>query len=196
MYISSCLGSALLQGREAASHPVLLMSLNLSRNVVAMEKALRHLAEAERSLEDCSSCLVRDVIVSEAQAAEHNRSIVDAKNAYTGCLDISERQELDLSTLVYRTDGSNDAWLEASENHAGSTQTMCAAASSSLQLVDVHPEAVNLEDTDECNRQVNSSLELSLRDDDDDDDTVKEISDDGHSYAGAIIRGGLRGDSE
>ena len=125
------------------------MSLNLSRNVVAMEKALSHLAEAERSLEDCSTCLVRDVIVSEAQAAEHNRSIVDAKTAlsalrgqikqdheevcrhlqeaqlpflqtkplislatgYTGCVDISERQELDLSTLVYRTDGSNDACL-------------------------------------------------------------------------------------
>ena len=131
---------------------------------------------------------MRDVFVSEAQAAEHNRSIVDAKAAlfalrgqikqdheevcrrlqeaqlrflqtkplislatgYTGCLDISERQELDLSTLVYRTDGSNDACLEASEDHAGSTQTMRAAASSSLQLVDVLLEAVNLEDTDEC----------------------------------------------
>ena len=102
-----------------------------------MEKALRHLAEAERYLEECSSCLVRDVIVSEAQAAEHNRSIVDAKNAlsalrgqlmqsheevsghlqeaqlrflqtkplislatgYTGYMEISERQQLDLSTL-------------------------------------------------------------------------------------------------
>ena len=35
---------------------------------------------AERALEDCSFCLVRDVIVSEAQAAEHNR-FIDAKNA-------------------------------------------------------------------------------------------------------------------
>ena len=43
--------------------------------------ALSHVADAERALEDCSSCLVRDVIVSEAQAAEHSRSIVDAKNA-------------------------------------------------------------------------------------------------------------------
>ena len=82
LLISSCLGSAPVQGGGAASHPVQLMSLNLSRNVVAMEKALRHLAEAERSLEECSSCLVRDVIVSEAQAADHNRSIVDAKNAF------------------------------------------------------------------------------------------------------------------
>ena len=77
---------------------------------------------------------------------------------------------------------------------------MRAAASASLQLVDVHPEAINLEDTDDCNRQVDSSLELSLQDDDDDDDdddvTVKEASDDGHSYAGTVVRGGLRGDSE
>ena len=60
--------------------------------------------------------------------------------------------------------------------------------------MDVHSEAVNLEDTDQCNRQVNSSLELSLQDDD--DATVKEASDDGHSYAGTVVRGGLRGDSE
>ena len=48
---------------------------------MAMERALGFLADAERALEDCSSCLARDVIVSEAQAAEHNRSIVNARNA-------------------------------------------------------------------------------------------------------------------
>ena len=37
---------------------------------MAMERALVYLADAERALEDCASCLVRDVIVSEAQAAE------------------------------------------------------------------------------------------------------------------------------
>ena len=57
------------------------MSLNLSRNAVAMERALSYLADAERSIDDCASCLTRDVIVSEAQAAEHNRSIVCARNA-------------------------------------------------------------------------------------------------------------------
>ena len=46
-----------------------------------MERALGLLADAEQALEDCSSCLVRDVIVSEAQAAEHNRSIVSARDA-------------------------------------------------------------------------------------------------------------------
>ena len=44
------------------------MSLNLSRNAVAMERALGFLADAEGSIEDCSSCLARDVLVSEAQA--------------------------------------------------------------------------------------------------------------------------------
>ena len=48
---------------------------------MAMERALGFLTDAERALEDCSSCLARDVIVSEAQAAYHNRSIVNARNA-------------------------------------------------------------------------------------------------------------------
>ena len=67
--------------REAASPTELLMSLNLSRNAVAMERALSFLADAERSHDDCYSCWARDVIVSEAQTAEHNRSIVNARNA-------------------------------------------------------------------------------------------------------------------
>ena len=46
-----------------------------------MERALGFLADAERALDDCSSCLARDVIVSEAQATEHNRSIVGARSA-------------------------------------------------------------------------------------------------------------------
>ena len=74
-------GSAYRQVRGAASPTDLLMSLNLRRNAVAMERALCFLADAERTLEDCSSCLARDVIVSEAQAAEHNRSIVSARDA-------------------------------------------------------------------------------------------------------------------
>ena len=74
-------GSAICQVREAASPTDTLMSLNLSRNAVARERALGFLADAERALEDCFPCLARDVIVSETQAAEHNRSIVKAGNA-------------------------------------------------------------------------------------------------------------------
>ena len=50
------------------------------------------------------------------------------------------------------------------------------------------------EDADKCNRQVNSSLDSALHDDD--DETVKDYSEDGHSYAGTIVRGVLRGGSE
>ena len=74
-------GSAVRLVRGSASPTGLLMSFNLSRNAVAMERALGFLADAERALDDCSSCLARDVIVSEAQATEHNRSIVCAKDA-------------------------------------------------------------------------------------------------------------------
>ena len=124
-----------------------------------MEKALRHLAEAEKSIEECSSCLVRDVIVSEAQAAEHNRSIVDAKNALsalragltrsheevsghlqeaqlrflqtkplislaTGYTGISERQELDLSTLEYSSRGTNSETRVDRASDADAIQTV------------------------------------------------------------------------
>ena len=37
-FLSVFFGSAIRQVREAASHPDLLMSLNLSRNAVAMER--------------------------------------------------------------------------------------------------------------------------------------------------------------
>ena len=78
---SMIFGSAPCRVREAASPTDLLMSLNLTRNAVAMERAFGFLAGAERALEDSSLGLVRDVIVSEAQAAEHNRSIGSARDA-------------------------------------------------------------------------------------------------------------------
>ena len=58
----------------------------------------------------------------------------------------------------------------------------------------VQSDADFIEDADECNRQVNSSLDSALHDDD--DETVKDVSEDGHSYAGTVVRGVLRGDSE
>ena len=48
---------------------------------MAMDRALSLLGDAERALDECASCLVRDVIVSDAQALDHNRSIVAAKAA-------------------------------------------------------------------------------------------------------------------
>ena len=46
----------------------------------------------------------------------------------------------------------------------------------------------------ESDRQANSSLDLAPHDDD--GATVKGYSDDGHSYAGTVVQGVLRGDSE
>ena len=57
--LPSGFGSALRHVREPASYPDLLMSVNLSRNAVAMERGLDHLADGERAREDCSSCLTR-----------------------------------------------------------------------------------------------------------------------------------------
>ena len=191
------------------------------------------LADAERALEDCSSCLVRDVIVSEAQAAEHNRSIVSARDAlfalrgrirreheevcrhlqdaqlrflqskplislatgYTGCDNTPER-ELDLSTLVYgptvSDECSDDGVVPADVSHV--TQMPIATSSSGMQQMVVQADAGHVEDTHECYCQVNSSLDSALNDDE--DETVKAVSDDGHSYAGTVVRGVLRGDRE
>ena len=51
-----------------------------------------------------------------------------------------------------------------------------------------------VEDTRESDRQVNSSLDAVP--DDGDVETVRTYSDDGHSYAGTIVRGVQRGSSE
>ena len=62
------------------------------------------------------------------------------------------------------------------------------------QHVDGHLSVGNYENSDENNRQVNSSLELALHDDD--AATVKKISEDGYFYDGTIVRDGLRRDCE
>ena len=200
---------------------------------MAMERALGYLADAERALEDCSSCLARDVIVSEAQAAEHNRSIVDARNALhalrgqiqsehgeicrhlrdaqmaflqskplinlaTGYTDgeSSVGRELDLSAFVYESTASEVA---QSENVDGldfaqeALQPFASSSSGSQQMV-VRLDAESLEDARGSAQEVNSVLDSALHDDD--SETVKGFSDDGHSYAGTVVRGVLRGDSE
>ena len=57
----------------------------------------------------------------------------------------------------------------------------------------VQSDAGFTEDTGEGNCQVNSSLDSVQHDD---DETVKAVPDDGHSYAGTVVRGLLRGDIE
>ena len=206
------------------------MSLNLSRNAVAMQRALGFLADAEGSLEDLSSCLARDVIVSEAQAAEHSRRIVDARTALNAlrrqilceheevCRHLRDAQmsflqskplismatgytagesnverELDLSGLVYAPNESS-AQSEGVEGQGlAHTRHIAGSSSSRSRRMDVLLNAGNLEDG-RGSVEVASSQTSALRDDE--CDTVKGLSDDGHSYAGTVVRGVLRGDSE
>ena len=198
---------------------------------MAMERALGFLADAERALEDCSSCLARDVIVSEAQAAEHNRSIVNARNALHAlrrqiqsehgevCSHLRDAQmaflqskplislatgytigesnverELDLSAFVY---APNESLAAQSEDADGlglaHTQQPGVSSSSRSQQMVVQTNAGNFEDG-RGSLEVVSSQNSALRDDE--CETVKGLSDDGHSYAGTVVRGVLRGDSE
>ena len=208
----------------------LLMSLNLSRNAVAMERALSYLADAESSIDDCASCLARDVIVSEAQAADHNRSIVCARNAlralrgqlqtehgevcrhlrdaqmvflqskplislatgYTESVGNGER-DLDLSGFAYAPIENEDAPIDDPVDVVAEGRLVHAFASSSAAL---HVDQIN-EGNFEVDRRSDeafSSLGSAVRDDE--CDTVKGLSEDGHSYAGTVVRGVLRGQSD
>ena len=198
---------------------------------MAMERALSYLAEAERSIDDCASCLARDVIVSEAQAADHNRSIVCARNAlhalrgqlqsehgevcrhlrdaqmaflkskplislatgYTGSVSNEER-ELDLSGFAYEPIESVNARSgDETDGVAAEHQQPSVASSSAVQQMAVQlNEGIN--DEDRRSLEVFSSLDSAVHDDE--CETVKGLSDDGHSYAGTVVRGVLRGDSE
>ena len=198
---------------------------------MAMERALGFLADAERALEDCSSCLARDVIVSEAQAAEHNRSIVNARNALhalrgqiqsehgevcrhlrdaqmaflqskplislaTGYTDgeSNVERELDLSAFVYEPNESEVAQSEDADGlELAQTQLPFASSSSRSQQMVVQTDAGFVGDA-RGSMEVVSSLDSALHDDE--CETVKGFSDDGHSYAGTVVRGVLRGDSE
>ena len=205
------------------------MSLNLSRNAVAMERALSHLADAESAIDDCASCLARDVIVSEAQAADHNRSIVCARNAllalkgqlqaehglvcrhlrdaqmsflhakplislatgYTGSVD-NEDRDLDLSGLAYVPCENSDLPIDEAADRVAEGQVQAPAASSAAPYVNRIHEG-NFE-AETRNEDALTSISSAIRDDE--CDTVKGLSEDGHSYAGTVVRGVLRGLSE
>ena len=217
--------------RGAFSLTDLLMSLNLSRNAVAMERALSYLADAESSIDDCASCLARDVIVSEAQAADHNRSIVCARNAlralrgqlqtehgevcrhlrdaqmvflqskplislatgYTGSVSNEER-DLDLSGFAYAPAESDGAPIGDEVDGVAAGRLLPSHASSSVvQQMDAQINEGNFE-VDRRSDEAFSSLDSAVRDDE--CETVKGLSEDGHSYAGTVVRGVLRGQSE
>ena len=73
------------------------------------------------------------------------------------------------------------------------TQLLASSSSRSQRMV-VQSDAGLIEEACGSDRRANSSLDSSLHYDD--SETVKGFSDDGHSYAGTVVRGVLRGDSE
>ena len=146
------------------------MSLNLSRNALAMERAMGMLLEAERHMDECAFCLLRDVIVSEAQAAEHNRSIVSAKEAITALKDNLARSHEEVTRSLLQ------AQIQfVMHRNLNSATAGCSTADS------VRPE-----------RDLSSLMVQG----EEDTETTKRLSEDKMSYDGTVGRGGVRRDSE
>ena len=104
------------------------------------------------------------------------------------------KENLTFLPFVY---GPNESQVAQSEDADGlgmaQTQLPFASSSSRSQQMVVQTNAGICED-DRGSLEVISSLDSALHDDD--CKTVKGLSDDGHSYAGTVVRGVLRGDSE
>ena len=103
-------------------------------------------------------------------------------------------RELDLSAFVYEPNESQVAQSEDADGlELARTQLPFASSSSRSQQMVVQTNAGICED-DRGSMEVISSLDSALHDDE--CETVKGLSDDGHSYAGTVVRGVLRSDSE
>ena len=103
-------------------------------------------------------------------------------------------KQLDLSAFVYEPNGSQVAQSDDADGlEPAPTQLPFASSSSRSQQMVVQTNAGICED-DRGSMEVISLLDSALHDDE--CETVKGVSDDGHSYAGTVVRGVLRGDSE
>ena len=101
---------------------------------------------------------------------------------------------LHLSGFLYEPSGSQVARsVEADGLELAPSQLPFASSSHSSQQMVVQANAGICED-DRRSLEVISSLDSALHEDE--CETVKGLSDDGHSYAGTVVRGVLRGDSE
>ena len=110
------------------------------------------------------------------------------------CVESNDDKVLDLSAVVYEPTESQVAQsAEADGFELAPSQLPLASSSSRSQQMVVHTYAGSGED-DRGSLEVFSSLESAMHDDE--CETVKGMSDDGHSYAGTVVRGVLRGDSE
>lgn len=174
--------------------------LNLSRNVVAMEKAISLLKEAERCLDECRLCLLRDVIVSEGQAAEHNRSIVCAKDAVSSLKEqLVKAQEEVAGTLeqAQRQFVLNRDFTAVATGYTAVTVERPEPDLSSLAFVaDRSGSAAGEQARAALCAQVDRDASAAANQLDGDEDTVKGVSEDGFSYDGTVVLGGLRHEGE
>ena len=121
--------------------------------------------------------------------------LISLATGCTGC-DTNLERELDLTALIFEPNESEAAQSEdvGVLALAQGTQMPFASSSSRSQQMVVHSDAGTVEDVYGSVRHVNSSLDSALHNDD--SETVEGFSDDGHSYAGTVVRGILRDDSE
>ena len=124
-----------------------------------------------------------------------SKPLISLATGYTDGESSAER-ELDLSAFVYESSATEVAQSENVDglDFAQDTQQPFASSLSGSQQMVVQLDAESLEDARGSAQEVNSVLDSALHDDD--SETVKGFSDDGHSYAGTVVRGVLRGDSE
>ena len=87
----------------------------------------------------------------------------------------------------------NALYGEETDGVAAEHQQLSVASSSAVQQMAIQTNEGNFED-DRRSVEAFSSLDSAVRDDE--CETVKGVSDDGHSFAGTVVRGVLRGDSE
>ena len=107
---------------------------------------------------------------------------------------IAMRTECLTVCLCLRTSASQVAYTAGADRlELATAQLPFAASSSSAQQMVVQANAEIYED-DRRSLEVITSLDSALHEDE--CETVKGLSDDGHSYAGTVVRGILRGDSE
>ena len=122
-----------------------------------------------------------------------SKPLISLATGYTGSVSNEER-ELDLSGFAYEPIESLNARIsDETEGGAAEIQQPSVASSSAVRQMAVQLNE-GIYDDDRRSLEVFSSLDSAVHDDE--CETVKGLSDDGHSYAGTVVRGVLRGDSE
>ena len=133
------------------------------RNLTALDRALQTFAEALLHIGDCEDCLNRGVILPASDSDEAEQSLEAARTSL-----------LRVQTILHQHRLQVDGRLRAAQV---------------AFLLGRPPRGTS--DTDSC---IGETMEEDLPNSDAPScDTQKELPEDGHSYAGTIVRGGIGG---